>query len=114
MASTAYGMAASSICHAGIDSEKAAHFVLSCASQSGFAASPSSAPPFIETTFFGCWALKMAGKDIPDSAVSLVEDMQNLDGGFRRAQAGGISSPAYSFFALSVLTRFEKWRGPGD
>jgi len=109
--STAYCIAISVLCAVEIDFEGARKFINSCSSHSGgFAICPSIRPHFVEPTYFGCWALRILGKDVPHSSLAFAESLQNGNGGFRRATAGGISSPQYSFFALSIITRFEKAR----
>lgn len=103
IASTAYCIAIGETLGIRANAQKAEGFIRLCRSGHGYATAPRSAPAFVECTYFACWALRMLGGRIPIDAVKFAEMLQNGDGGFRRALAGGISTPANSFFALGVI-----------
>jgi len=115
IASTAHCIAINGLLGLSFDREKAVRFILSCgANYGGFSIRPNAEPAFVETTYYASLSFSLLGAKIPESAALFAAMLQNADGGFRRSIFGGISSPEYSYLALSTIMHFEKMQSGGD
>jgi len=106
--STYYALGA--LLGAGYQREKfsrTAQFIETCAlNEGGYSSIPHSAPAFVESTYFAVATLGLIGKKTKETRkhIKFLCKLQNGNGGFRRALAGGISTLQNSYFAAKSLT----------